>query len=218
MTRIEYGLRSDVALAAYVPVAYRETHFSGSPPAGEGANAADAGLDDALVAVKWRLLRHDFGPIDTARFSLVAGAELPTGADAFSSDSVDPVVGGVFGYIQGRHGADAEVLWKFTTGGEDEAVRPGEGSADLLSYGAAYLFRVAPPRFSAGSAGAVYAILEANGAYETNGDNELLIAPGVLVETRGFAVEASVQLPLWQDLDHRPETEFTVTLGARFLF
>ena len=34
----------------------------------------------------------------------------------------------------------------------------------------------------------------------------------------GYAVEASVQLPFCHDLNHRPETEFTVTFGVRFLF
>jgi hypothetical protein len=219
LTTVEYGIRQDVTLAAYLPLVYRETRFGGTPPGGAGAdrNTAEFGLDDFTLAVKWRVYRNDFGPINTARFSLVAGAELPAGAD-FSSDSVDPVFGGVFNYIRGRHGFDADLLWKFNTGGEGDPVRAGEGSADALFYNAAYLFRVEPASFSAGSSGALYAVVEANGAYETNGDNELLVAPGVLFEVPQFAVEASVQLPVWQDLSHRPETQFTVTLGVRFLF
>ena len=218
LTTVEYGLRPDLTLAAYVPIVYRETHLAGTPPAGAAdTNDADFGFDDVLLTAKWRVYRNDFGPIDTARFSVVAGAELPTGIDAYSSDSVDPVLGGVFSYIQGRHGFNAELLWKFNTGGEDEPVRAGEGSADALSYNAAYLFRVAPGRFAATTTGAWYAIVEANGVYETNGDNELLVAPGILYEAKGFAIEGSLQLPVWQSLDHRPETSFTVTLGVRFL-
>ena len=220
VTTIEYGLRPELTLTAYLPLAYRETHFRGVPAAGADAdrNSADFALDDFTLAAKWRVYRNDFGPIDTARFSVIAGAEVPSGVEPFSSDSLDPVLGGVFSYIQGRNGLNADVIWKFNTGGENEPVRVGEGSADALFYDAAYLFRVVPETFSGSSFGALYAIVEANGAYETNGDNELLIAPGLLFEARGYAVEASVQLPVWQDLDHRPETEFTVTLGVRFLF
>ena len=220
VTTIEYGLRPDLSLAAYVPVVYREVDYDGTVPANAGSDTttADLGLDDVTLAVKWRFYTNDFGPIDTARAAITLGAELPAGADAFTSDSVDPLLGGVFTYIQGRHGFNGELLWKFTTDGDEEPVRAGEGQADALFYNASYLFRVVPESFSAGSNGALYAILEANGAYETNGDNELLISPGVLYEARGYALEASVQLPLWHDLDHRPETEVTVTVGIRFLF
>ena len=219
-TTVEYGLRPDLTLSAYIPLAYRETHHAGTPPGGPAGdeNSADFAVDDFTLAAKWRVYRNDFGPIDTARLAVIAGAEIPSGAEPFSSDSVDPVIGGVFSYIQGRNGFNADLIWKFNTGGENEAVRAGEGSADALFYDAAYLFRVVPDTFSSNSSGAFYAIIEANGAYETNGDNELLIAPGLLFEARGYAIEASVQLPLWQELDHRPETEFTVTLGVRFLF
>ena len=54
--------------------------------------------------------------------------------------------------------------------------------------------------------------------YETNGDHEILLAPGVMYEARSFAVELSVQLPALQEIDHRPKTDFTVTLGLRMLF
>ena len=57
-----------------------------------------------------------------------------------------------------------------------------------------------------------------NGAYETNGDNEVLISPGILYEAVSWAFEASVQLPLARDLDHRPETDFSVLFGVRLLF
>ena len=158
------------------------------------------------------LYRNDFGPIDTARFSLAAGAELPTGEDAFSADSVDPIVGAVFSYIKALHGFNADLRYQLTTGGHDDPVLPGEGSADALFGNASYLFRVAPAEFGAATNGALYAVLEANGIYETNGDREWMLAPGLLYETRHVAFEVSVQLPLWQDLDERPETEFTVTV------
>ena len=47
---------------------------------------------------------------------------------------------------------------------------------------------------------------------------ELFLAPGIMYEAQGWALEASVQLPALQDLDHRPDNEFTVTVGVRMLF
>ena len=47
---------------------------------------------------------------------------------------------------------------------------------------------------------------------------ELFLAPGIMYEAHGWAVEASVQLPVFKELDYRPETEFTVTVGLRLLF
>jgi hypothetical protein len=223
ITTMEYGFRPDLTFAAYVPLVYREIDYGSAAGSHGGSHSgagsvSDFGLDDITLSAKWRVYRNDFGPIDTARFAVIFGAELPTGEDAFSSDSVDPIVGGVFSYIQDRHGFNAELRYQFTTGGMEDAVLPAEGSADALFYNAAYLFRVWPAEFSAGSRGALYAVLESNGVYETNSDDELLIAPGVLFEASHFALEASIQLPLWQDLEDRPETDFTVTIGARFLF
>jgi hypothetical protein len=156
--------------------------------------------------------------IDTARFSVIAAVETPTGDDAFSSDSFDPVVGGVFTYIKGRHGFDAALRWEFNTGETPQPVRGGMGSANVLFYDAAYLFRVSPAAFGAGPNAALYAIIEANGLYETNGDNEVLLSPGIMYEARNFASELSVQLPVWQEIESRPKTEFTVTAGLRWLF
>src|SRR5690349_12911463 len=70
VTSLEYGLRPDLSLSAYLPLAYRETHAAGAVA---GRNTADFALDDFTLAAKWRVYRDDFGPIDTARFSVVAG-------------------------------------------------------------------------------------------------------------------------------------------------
>jgi hypothetical protein len=212
VTTLEYGLRNDLALSLYVPIVYREEDLA-------FLAEQDLGIDDFTIAAKWRVYRNDFGPIDTSRLSLVAALELPSGMDDFSSDSVDPIVGAVYSYIQGRHGFNADVRWKFTTGGEELPMLPGEGTADALFYNASYLYRLRPAQFgAANSAGAVYGVVELNGAFETNRDHQLLLSPGLLYEARTYAVEASVQIPILQNLDDRPEMDFSITLGVRFLF
>ena len=61
-------------------------------------------------------------------------------------------------------------------------------------------------------------MLELNGLYETNGDNQIFLSPGVLYEATTWALEASVQLPIFQDLADRPETDVVVVVGVRLLF
>jgi hypothetical protein len=89
---------------------------------------------------------------------------------------------------------------------------------DALFYNASYLFRIFPDAYSSTSRSATYLVLEANGIYETNRDIEILLAPGVMYETRDLAFEFSVQLPGYQDIENRPKTNVTFTAGIRFFF
>lgn len=104
-------------------------------------------------------------------------------------------------------------------GGVDgDAVNPGDTTDDVLNLDASYLFRLAPATYGEEFAASLYAVLELNTVYETNGDAEAFLSPGLLYEAPRFAIEAAVQLPVAQDLAHRPEREYVVTLGLRLLF
>ena len=192
-------------------------------PGDEGSTAAhavgsDFGLDDITVGFKWRLYEKDLGPIDTLRFALLGAVETPTGEDAYSSDSWDPIIGGVISYIQGRNGFNASLQWKFNTGEHPINLHAGMGEDDTLFYNASYLFRVLPERYGAHSKPATYRVFEGNGVYETNGDNELLFSPGIMYETRDMAFEFGVQIPAYQEIENRPKTNLTLTAGVRFFF
>ncbi len=245
-TDIAYGLTSRFALTAYIPVVWQsvdsplifieELFPPGSGGGGHGHGGHDPnlpipegvtihpsgsewGLDEIVVGFKWRLYEHDFGPIDTFRVALLGALETPTGEEAFSSDSWDPSIGLAATYIEGRHGANASLNWKFNTSDiHGHHVRAGMGPDDTLFYNASWLYRLTPAAYTSNTKAATYFILEGNGIYETNGDHEILIAPGFMVEAKHTAIEFSVQLPALQEMDHRPKTDFTITLGIRFLF
>jgi len=53
---------------------------------------------------------------------------------------------------------------------------------------------------------------------EMNGDATWLLAPGIMYEASRLAFELSVQVPLYQDTSLRPEIDYTVTIGFRWLF
>jgi hypothetical protein len=108
--------------------------------------------------------------------------------------------------------------YKFNTGGDEFNTRAGDGPDDALRYESSYLFRLAPAEYESTTTGAWYLMAEMLGLYETNGDNEILLGPGILYEARSYALEATISLPVVRDVDHRPETEFMVTVGFRILF
>lgn len=181
-------------------------------------DGTDTGFGDLSVGLKWRFWQEDPGPVDTRRLAVFTNLETPTGADPFTSDSWDPTVGLVYMMISGRHGFNQSVSWKFTTGANAEPVGPGEGLSDLVRVDSAYLYRINPATYSEQLQAATYLTAELNGQFETNGDSELFFSPGILYEAPRFALEAGVQIPIWQEVNERAETKFSVILGVRILF
>lgn len=75
---------------------------------------------------------------------------------------------------------------------------------------------MSPKEYAADTHAAWYALCEVNGLYETNGDHEVLIAPGIMYEARTWTAEISVQLPLWNDIEERAELDYAIVTGIRF--
>jgi hypothetical protein len=206
-TAVVYGVRENFTLLLNVPTVVSRRIENNAT----GTSDTEGGLADLTALGKLRLYRNDFGPTNTARIDLLGGMELPTGTDAFSSDSVDPIVGGVATVTYGRHYMSADLLWKFNTAG-------GSKGEDLLRYDAAYIYRLWPNEYKVGQLNQFNGVIEFNGFHWTDGDDELFLSPGIQYVARRWIAEATVQLPVWQDLDSRPEREFIVGLSFRFQF
>lgn len=208
---LNVGVRPDVSLSFRFPAALREREL-----AGEDSVSREAGAADLTALAKWRVVRHDTGALDTIRASLIAGSEFRTGQPPFSSEGFNPILGAAYTQIAGRHGLNASLQWVFATGGAAEPLLAGESTADVLRYDLAYLFRLSPEQYTADTHGALYGVCELNGVYETNGDQELFVAPGVMYEARTWTAELSVQAPVWRTVDHRATKEYAVIAGVRF--
>ncbi len=207
ITTFVYGLSDELTLILDMPfVLSRRTENNTT-----GDDDTDSGLADLRLLSKLRLYRDDFGPTNTTRFDLIGGIELPTGGSEFTSDSADPVLGFVVTHIEDRHSFDADALWHFNTGGGDKA-------DDLLRYDLAYIYRLSPESYASTHPTALFGSVELNGFYETNGDHELFVSPGIQFVTTRWIVEATVQIPVWQDLSHRAERDFVVGVGFRVQF
>lgn len=211
---ITVGLSSDWSLSLRAPLAARWRTY-------DNADRTDReqGIGDVTALAKWRFYREDHGPLDTTRIAVLGGLEARTGDGPFTNDAYNPTLGLAATKIMGRHGLNGHLQYTLTTDGAPDPVLPGMSTADVLRYNGAYLYRLAPEQFtSATSGGAWYAMIEANGVYETNGDHELLLAPGIMYEATTWAFELSVQLPAWREIDHRAATEYTIVAGLRLSF
>lgn len=216
-TRLNYGLTRDVALTAELPVIYRETTTNDAGRAMDLAGT-DAGAGDLVLTAKWRFWQHDTSGIDTQRLATFANLETPTGTGELSSHSWNPGFGAVYTVVRGRHGFNQGASYTFATGTDPNPLMPGQGTRDALRVDSSYLFRLYPERYTGEEAGAAYLMLEHNAVYETNGDLESLLSPGLLWEARNWAGEVTVRLPLIREVDHRPERAWGLGLGVRILF
>ncbi|MCX5691045.1 MAG: hypothetical protein NTV94_14875 [Planctomycetota bacterium] len=212
-TALTYGISRELSATLTLPLVY-------SIEDADGASGRDTefGAGDASLSLKWRPFQWDLNPVDSVRVAFTAGVETPTGTGDLGSHSWDPYVGVIFTSILGRHGFNEGLSYKVNTGGDEFSTTPGDGTADALRYDTAYLFRVDPAAYTADTTAATYLTLELNGLYETNGDNEALLGPGILYEARAHALEATLGFPVMQDVDERAETDLVVTVGFRLLF
>ncbi|MCI0362521.1 MAG: transporter [Phycisphaerales bacterium] len=210
LSQIAYGVSQNFSLQIDVPVGYRDLQISGPG----SADDHEAGIGDTTLLAKLRVYRDDPAPTDTTRLSLAGGLQIPGNVDFemdSSNDAWDPIIGAIFSTVRGRHGFNVSAFWEFYTGNDDD-------QSDSLRADASYLFRLLPEAYTADSGGALYAVAELNGFYGTNGDTEVYLSPGVMFEARTFTLDATVMLPVWQEVEHRAESEYLIGVGLRLSF
>jgi subtilisin family serine protease len=208
---LTYGLSRNASISLRMPIALRHEVDAGELD-------REFGFEDASIEAKYRVWQRDTGAINFQRIALVVGSELPTGTGDLSSHSFDPYVGAVFTGVWGRHGINQSVRYKFNTGTDEYPLLPGQGEDDALYLDTAYLYRFSPDVYRAGTEASFYGVVELNTLYETGGDWETLLSPGVLYEARRFAVEAGVQVPVFERVETHPEVEWGFVIGFRVLF
>jgi len=216
--RLATGILPEFGVEAQLP--FYQTDLNSTEAAETGTDPHAAGLGDLEIDFKLRILRLDTGPVATLRIALLGGLELPTSTAGFGSSGVVPNAGAALNWIAGRHGISANVLWRFTTGrsGEFVPLFAGDTNADVLEANLAYLYRVDPAEYGEEHVGAWYASVELLTTYETNGNLELLLTPGLLYEGPRWALEATVGFPVYRQIDDRPAANLVIGVGVRFLF
>ncbi|MBX2851108.1 MAG: hypothetical protein KTR15_05110 [Phycisphaeraceae bacterium] len=211
-TAIAYGVTADLTLMGHLPLVFRDF----SEPA--TSNSKSFGMYDLPVMLKYRFFQKDLSNIDTVRMSLLGGVELPSYSDQFSSESFDPFIGWAMTMIKGRHGIGAHAKYKWNTGGDPYEIDFGAGQSDAIRLDGSYLYRIDPVEYTIDTTKSTYVMIELNQRYETNGDYETLLSPGILIEAQTWAAELAIRLPINQHVDHRAQLDWAVTFGLRFTF
>ncbi len=161
------------------------------------------------LLAKYRFWQKDVGPLETYRWAALGGLGLRSGDSDFSSDSYDPILGTVFTWQRDRILLDADLIYEFNTGG-------GEFRHDVLRYDFAFSHRLFPAVFETDNPIEWNAVAELNGRYATGGSHEVFLSPGLQFNAEQWSVEASIQLPVIQELDgDQPRTHYPVVLGFR---
>lgn len=203
-----HGATENLALILAAPFVHREIDVLG--PGGSSLEFRQDGLADVTLLAKYRFWQNDLGPMHTARWALLGGVNIRSGDSDVTSDSYDPILGTVFSWRRHRNTFDADLLYQFNTGG-------GRAGHDALRYDLAYSYRLLPETFRTSNPYSLNVVAELNGRYLTDGSHEIFLAPGLQFAMQRWVLEASLQLPVVQELsDHMPQDDYRIIVGLRF--
>lgn len=205
-----YGLRADLALIVNVPFVHREIDRF-APRLGRFEQVHN-GVADVTAMLKYRFWQRDDGPMRTTRLAALVGLNIRSGDSDFTSDSYDPILGLVYSWRDGRKVLDADLRYQINTGG-------GRQGHDTLNYDVAFSYRVYPAVYPEDARESVEwsAVAELNGHYTTDGSHEIFLSPGIQYRTEQWVWEASIQIPIVQDLSGtKPETDYRAVIGLRY--
>ncbi len=213
-----YGLTPRLTAFATLPIlAHRSFRL------GTGEVERDSAVGDLRLLGRYTVFADDYAPLATRRVALLGGMKFPTGAERFGTPSFDPIVGVVGTWASHRHEIDLDTLYRIGT------ERHGFEAGDQLRYDVAYRYRLWPDRFGPRLL-QLNGILELNGSWtgrsrddgktiRDSGGHVLFLSPGVQFVTSRLINEASLQLPVVQDLNGpQLETEFIGVLSVRIPF
>jgi len=204
---VAYGARENLALFAVVPAVIREGIVRPATPAGGFAKLDDQGIADISFFGKYRFWKKDL-PGETYRWSTLAGIEVPSYDEPFSSDSWNPFVGTVWTYLSQEWGLDLDWVWKFNTG-------KGFFRHDEMVYDAAYTYVLLTGQTLDEKFWQVNSVFEFNGSYLTDGSHLVFASPGIQLALERMIVEASFQIPVIRDLKNVVEPDSIFVVGTR---
>lgn len=202
---VAYGLTKKSSLFFKAPLLYRNVEVNGT-------KSDHFGPGDFTVFYKYRFWQKDTTALDTYRWAWVGGLNVRTGDSRFSSDSYDPLAGVVMSLQRSRHHLNGDLVYQMNTGSRVH-------KHDSLRYDLAYSYRIFPAHFTRGKAFQWEIVGEVNGKYFTDGSNAVFLSPGLQYSAQRWLFEASVQLPVIQELaSGRPETDYRLVTGFQYHF
>jgi len=226
---VGYGLTKDLAVFGILPYVQKTL----KTPDG---TRSTSGFGDAKVFARYTLYQND-GVGQTFRIAPFWGIELPTGENQ-ERDTLGilpvPVQTGsgswdVFGGAVMTYGT---TNWQIDTSLSYQDNRKADGIevGNVFKADASFQYRLWPSDLSGDVNGFLFGILEANFIHEdktevngvanaNSGGTTLFLSPGLQYASKDWIAEASVQLPVMQNLGGtRLEKDYSARISVRFNF
>lgn len=216
-TVLAYGIKPDLTLMARQTAKYRKMSMPGGV-------TRDAGLGDLLLMGKYEILRKNTRD-STFGIASTLGLELPTGAEAFTSDTWDIKPGLYTSWRSGPWATDFSAAYKWNGFADRGSGGVNPGNELSLDWAIAYQISIGDKADTS-----LTPVLELSyvniwpdqlrGHDVTNtGEHVLYISPGLKFTKSSFIVEVLLQIPVNQSqrgtqLERGPR----LLLGTRWMF
>lgn len=192
-----YGWNERFLTVLGVPLLYGD--FETELPIGGALDESNTGVGDITLLFRY-LLWKKLGYLESQTWTALAGVQIPSYDELFSSRSWDPIAGTVYSWRVDRLGFDADVIYQLNTE-NDRDLKEG----DVLRYDLAYQYRLCPSQYTSETEWSLTGLLELNGEYqweneldgsrlaETDGQ-QIFLSPGVVLA--GKRVKYETGLPV----------------------
>lgn len=216
-TVLAYGLRPDLTVMVRQTAQYRKMSMAGSI-------TRDAGLGDLFIMAKYGIFRRNTRN-STFGIASTLGLELPTGADAFTSQTWDIKPGLYTSWRSGPWATDFSAAYKWNGFADRGKGGVNPGNELSLDWALAYQISIADradisltPVLELSYINILPDQLHGHDVTST-GESVLYLSPGLKYTKSSFILEALLQIPIRQSqrgtqLERGPR----LLLGSRWMF
>lgn len=214
---LAYGLRRNLTLMLKQAVVRNEMVMAGT-------TSEDTGPADLFVMAKYRAYRVNTSE-QTFGLAATLGLGLPTGGDAFTSDTWSVKAGLYTSWRRGPWASDLNVAnaWLDPAGEGSRGIEPGDEVA--LDWALAHQFSIGETADVSLTPVLEFSYkhispdrLEDQNVPET-GEAVVLLSPGVKFTRSSFILEVLAQIPVWQKQEgSQLKRDTGMLVGTRFMF
>ncbi len=216
-TVLAYGLRRNLTLMLKQATVHQEISMAGS-------TSKDTGLADLFLLAKYGIYRRNT-PEYTFGVATTLGLELPTGADAFTSETWDIKPGLYMSWRKGPWGSDFSTAYAWNGFADESSHGINPGDELSLDWALAHQFSIGEkadvslsPVIELSYKNISPDRLNGHNVSDT-GESVFYLSPGIKFTKSSFILEALAQIPVWQEQEGSQLKRGTgVLVGIRFMF
>jgi hypothetical protein len=214
---VAYGLRRNLTLIIKQPAVHQERSMAGTTD-------RDTGFADLSILAKYKVYRHNTR-VYTFGAAATLGLELPTGADAFTSETWDLKPGLYLSWRRGRWASDFNIDYAWNGFSDDGVGDVDPGDELSMDWALAHQFSIGreaditlAPVLEISYKNITRDRLD-NRTVKNTGETILYFSPGLKFTKSSLILEALAQIPVWQDQEgSQLERSTTILAGMRFMF